>query len=258
MDFTALILAIARAAARPLLHIRSSAPQIKTAPRAGEGPLTPLVGAYFKVAQVRRHVGVGSRNVQGIGGNHANAAVLPFESSASEPQTAVFEVPASAPSGMQNAGQRNGRRIGRNRGDDRAGKPVERPSGSPLPPEILVGATCNPDLLPPGRAVLYGEHEGQWLVRACFAPPQLLQALGIARIAGQLKAPKTFERQNPALEQGLHGLLQSLLLIFCCRRSLSLAGRSRIHKPQARPARWAGHGLGMNQTNSLPQSHKPA
>jgi len=96
---------------------------------------------------------------------HANAAVLPFESSASEPQTAVFEVPASAPSGMQNAGQRNGRRIGRNRGDDRAGKPVERPSGSPLPPEILVGATCNPDLLPPGRAVLYGEH-----VR--FVPPQ--------------------------------------------------------------------------------------
>ena len=92
-------------------------------------------------------------------------AVLPFESSASEPQEAVFEVPASAPSGMQNAGQRNGRRIGRNRGDDRAGKPVERPSGSPLPLESLVGATCNPDLLPPGRAVLYGEH-----VR--FVPPQ--------------------------------------------------------------------------------------
>ena len=87
-----------------------------------------------------------------------NAAVLPFESSASEPQEAVFEVPASALSGMQSAGQRNGRRAGRNRGDDRAGKPVERPSGSPLPPESLVGATCNPDLLPPGRAVLYGEH----------------------------------------------------------------------------------------------------
>ena len=94
-----------------------------------------------------------------------NAAVLPFESSASEPQEAVFEVPASALSGMQSAGQRNGRRAGRNRGDDRAGKPVERPSGSPLPPESLVGATCNPDLLPPGRAVLYGEH-----VR--FVPPQ--------------------------------------------------------------------------------------
>ena len=66
---------------------------------------------------------------------------------------------------MQSAGQRNGRRAGRNRGDDRAGKPVERPSRSPLPPESLVGATCNPDLLPPGRAVLYGEH-----VR--FVPPQ--------------------------------------------------------------------------------------
>ncbi|HZF60111.1 MAG TPA: RsmB/NOP family class I SAM-dependent RNA methyltransferase [Desulfovibrio sp.] len=96
---------------------------------------------------------------------NANTAVLPFESSASEPQEAVFEVPASALSGMQSAGQRNGRRAGRNRGDDRAGKPVERPSGSPLPPESLVGATCNPDLLPPGRAVLYGEH-----VR--FVPPQ--------------------------------------------------------------------------------------
>lgn len=96
---------------------------------------------------------------------NANTAVLPFESSASEPQEGVFEVPASALSGMQSAGQRNGRRAGRNRGDDRAGKPVERPSGSPLPPESLVGATCNPDLLPPGRAVLYGEH-----VR--FVPPQ--------------------------------------------------------------------------------------
>lgn len=96
---------------------------------------------------------------------NVNTAVLPFESSASEPQEAVFEVPASALSGMQSAGLRNGRRAGRNRGDDRAGKPLERPSGSPLPPESLVGATCNPDLLPPGRAVLYGEH-----VR--FVPPQ--------------------------------------------------------------------------------------
>ena len=95
-----------------------------------------------------------------------NAAVLPFESSASEPQAAVWGVPASVPSGgplagqssSQSLGPRNGRRTGRNRGGDRAGKPVERPSGSPLPPESLVGATCNPDLLPPGRAVLYGEH----------------------------------------------------------------------------------------------------
>ena len=102
-----------------------------------------------------------------------NAAVLPFESSASEPQAAVWGVPASVPSGgplagqssSQSLGPRSGRRTGRNRGDDRAGKPVERPSGSPLPPESLVGATCNPDLLPPGRAVLYGEH-----VR--FVPPQ--------------------------------------------------------------------------------------
>lgn len=96
---------------------------------------------------------------------NANAAVLPFESRASEPQETAFAVPASAPSGMQSAGQRNGRRAGRNRGDGPAGKPVERPSGSPLPPESLAGATCNPDLLPPGRAVLYGEH-----VR--FVPPQ--------------------------------------------------------------------------------------
>ncbi|MFT3958939.1 MAG: RsmB/NOP family class I SAM-dependent RNA methyltransferase [Desulfovibrio sp.] len=96
---------------------------------------------------------------------NANAAVLPFESRASEPQETAFAVPASAPSGMQNAGQRNGRRAGRNRGDGPAGKPVERPSGSPLPPESLAGATCNPDLLPSGRAVLYGEH-----VR--FVPPQ--------------------------------------------------------------------------------------
>ena len=96
---------------------------------------------------------------------HANAATLTFEDGAAEPQETVLEVPVSAPSGMQSAGQRNGRRAGRNRGDERAGKPVERPSGSQLPPESLAGATCNPDLLPPGRAVLYGEH-----VR--FVPPQ--------------------------------------------------------------------------------------
>ena len=96
---------------------------------------------------------------------NADAAVQPFESSAGEPQNAIFEAPASVPAGMQNLGQRNGRRAGRNRGDDHAGKPAERPSGSPLPPESLAGATCNPDLLPPGRAVLYGEH-----VR--FVPPQ--------------------------------------------------------------------------------------
>lgn len=96
---------------------------------------------------------------------NADAVALPFECDAPEPQETAFAVPASAPSGMQSAGQRNGRRVGRNRGDGPAGKPVERPSGSPLPPESLAGATCNPDLLPPGRAVLYGEH-----VR--FVPPQ--------------------------------------------------------------------------------------
>ncbi|MGV7003469.1 RsmB/NOP family class I SAM-dependent RNA methyltransferase [Desulfovibrio sp. QI0442] len=96
---------------------------------------------------------------------HANTVALPFESNVSEPQETVFEASANVPSGMQSAGQRNGRRIGRNRGDGPAGKPVERPSGSPLPPESLVGVTCNPDLLPSGRAVLYGEH-----VR--FVPPQ--------------------------------------------------------------------------------------
>ena len=96
---------------------------------------------------------------------NADAVALPFECDALDPQETAFAVPASALSGMQNAGQRNGRRAGRNRGDGPAGKPVERPSGSPLPPESLAGATCNPDLLPSGRAVLYGEH-----VR--FVPPQ--------------------------------------------------------------------------------------
>ena len=96
---------------------------------------------------------------------NADAVALPFECDAPDPQETAFAVPASALSGMQSAGQRNGRRAGRNRGDGSAGKPVERPSGSPLPPESLAGATCNPDLLPSGRAVLYGEH-----VR--FVPPQ--------------------------------------------------------------------------------------
>ena len=46
----------------------------KNGPPHWRGAVIPLVGAYFKVAQVRRYVGVGGRNVQRIGGDHALAA----------------------------------------------------------------------------------------------------------------------------------------------------------------------------------------
>jgi len=62
---------------------------------------------------------------------------------------------------------REARRGGRKRGD---GRTAERAVGSPLPLDALAGAVCDPDMLPPGRAVLFGEH-----VR--FVPPHADQLL---------------------------------------------------------------------------------
>ena len=58
---------------------------------------------------------------------------------------------------------RGGRRDGKRGGRNRESQP-ERALGSPLHPESLACATCDPAMLPPGQAVLYGEH-----VR--FVPP---------------------------------------------------------------------------------------
>ncbi len=60
--------------------------------------------------------------------------------------------------------RRGAMRGGRNRGDGAAARQSERPLGSVLPAQSLACATCDPALLPPGQAVLYGEH-----VR--FVPP---------------------------------------------------------------------------------------
>ncbi len=57
---------------------------------------------------------------------------------------------------------RAGKSGGRNRGSNPARQ--ERPVGSPLPLESLASSTCDPALLPPGQAVLYGD-----FVR--FVPP---------------------------------------------------------------------------------------
>ena len=62
----------------------------------------------------------------------------------------------SAP-GNSTPERRNGRRRARN--------PEARPTGSPLHPQSLACPTCDPAMLPPGQAVLFGEH-----VR--FIPPQ--------------------------------------------------------------------------------------
>ena len=88
-------------------------------------------------------------------------------------------------------------------------------------------------------------HEGQRLVGAGFALPQLSQALGIARIAGQLKAPQTLECQNFPFAQGVHGFFERRVHVFGCGDCRSLAGRCCIHKPQARAAHRTGHGLGV-------------
>ena len=87
-------------------------------------------------------------------------------------------------------------------------------------------------------------HEGQGLVGPCFAPPQLLQALCVARVAGQLKTPQTLEGQNFSFKQGLYCPLKGMVHGVGSGRAMRCAGR-RIHKPQARAARGAGNGLGV-------------
>ena len=61
-------------------------------------------------------------------------------------------------------GQRPGQRAGRSGGRNRSDAQPARPVGSPLPLESLAGTACDPALLPPGQAVLYGD-----FVR--FVPP---------------------------------------------------------------------------------------
>jgi len=88
-------------------------------------------------------------------------------------------------------------------------------------------------------------HEGQGLVRTCFAQAQLPQTLGVTGVAGQLKASQPLERQNTPLEQGLRGPSKCIVNVFGCGGGASLAGGLRVHKPQAWTAGRAGHGLGM-------------
>ncbi len=103
-----------------------------------------------------------------------DAAAMPFESGGATTEGEAPDVPApdvrvstgaAGSAGGLWPGRNTSRRGGPSRGGARAGRPAERPSGSPLPSESLACATCDPSLLPPGRAVLYGEH-----VR--FVPPQ--------------------------------------------------------------------------------------
>ena len=90
-----------------------------------------------------------------------------FADSAPLGQGSGAEAAADPRSSLQNdfrSAPRAGKSGGRNRGST-AARQGERPLGSPLPLESLAGTTCDPALLPPGQAVLYGEH-----VR--FVPPQ--------------------------------------------------------------------------------------
>ena len=99
-----------------------------------------------------------------------DAAAVPSQNSSAEMYGETVPAPGTEaaharPFDQAGSGMPRGRRGGRNRGDDRAARSAERPLGRPLPKESLESATCDPDLLPPGQAVLYGEH-----VR--FVPPQ--------------------------------------------------------------------------------------
>ena len=99
-----------------------------------------------------------------------DAAAVPSQNSAAEMYGETLPAPGieaaqARPFDQAGSGMPRGRRGGGNRGDDRAARSAERPLGRLLPKESLECATCDPDLLPPGQAVLYGEH-----VR--FVPPQ--------------------------------------------------------------------------------------
>ncbi len=105
-----------------------------------------------------------------------DVAALPDENSMADTWNNIFDAPGRDAASLRpsdaaedladSLGRRipSGRRGGRNRGNDRATRSAERAVGRLLPKESLECATCDPDLLPPGQAVLYGEH-----VR--FVPP---------------------------------------------------------------------------------------
>ena len=108
-------------------------------------------------------------------------AAGPFEDAARQNKGAASQAPAApCPQPSQEirddvrvgrrSGQRSGKPGGRHWGDASAARQGERPVGSPLPMESLACTTCDPALLPPGRAVLYGDH-----VR--FVPPHAAELI---------------------------------------------------------------------------------
>ena len=87
-----------------------------------------------------------------------------FEADVVQPQGHLAEAPAFDHAAQPREGRRGSKRGGRNWGDAQSDRQPARSLGSPLPVESLGSTTCDPALLPPGQAVLYGDH-----VR--FVPP---------------------------------------------------------------------------------------
>lgn len=90
----------------------------------------------------------------------AESAAQTDEFCVPEPASAM-PMEAFSTSDASREAPRDARRGGRARGQ---GRSAERAVGSPLPLDALAGAVCDPEMLPSGRAVLFGEY-----VR--FVPP---------------------------------------------------------------------------------------
>lgn len=148
------------------------------------------------------------------------------EPGASEP---VFAPPAS-PMDIFPDAPRSSRRGGRKRGE---GRPAERAVGSALPQDALAGAACDPERLPPGRAVLFGEyvrfvspHAERLLPPACVWQGALLGKLcgGAFDVAPRLRALMP-RRADAVASLALDDVADIVALLCGQSRQTGLAGR---------------------------------
>ncbi|MDD4701115.1 MAG: RsmB/NOP family class I SAM-dependent RNA methyltransferase [Desulfovibrio sp.] len=123
-------------------------------------------------------------------------------------------------------------------GRKRAGRQTSRQTprqalGQPLPPDCLAGPTCDPSHLPPGQAVLYGEHVRFIPVQAAALLPQecvwqgaLLGKLGGGRLdaAPRLRALMP-EKPDAATSLVLEDLNEISALLSGQSRQTGLQGR---------------------------------
>ena len=103
--------------------------------------------------------GSGIDGTQGSGaGDAAAAAAAAASASGSADGFAPRSASDSEFSGSSRFGRKRSGRASRHSPGQAPGQALGQAMGQTLPPDCLAGPTCDPALLPPGQAVLYGDH----------------------------------------------------------------------------------------------------